>query len=795
MRKLINAESRRLLGMAIISFCLLLYQILLTRIFSVIAWYHFVFFAISATMFGLTLGSLLVFIFPGFYKKENESDHLFSHSFFLGMSITLSLAYLSLFERFFGDPFAGIGLIGLTFLVTSVPFTLGGVCVSLLLTHANENTGKMYAADLFGASFGCIGVLLILKFVDAPSAVVICGSSLSLTALMLFAPSDRLKRWKPLAAVGTLILLAAISFNSSFFNIVTFKTGMDKEIPLFEKWNSFSRIRVSGDPVAKQSPPFGWGLSSKLPPNLESRELQLIIDGVSGTVLTGFDGNLGKLDYLKYDVTNIGHYLRNQADVFIVGTGGGRDILSALAFHQKSVMGAEINPAIVEAVNEKFGDFTGHLDRNPKVTFINDEARSFLASTDKKFDMIMISLVDTYAATSTGAYALTENALYTTEGFVTFLSRLKDRGVLSVSRWYVDENPFEIYRLLSITSSALNAIGVSDPGKHMIIVKKQKFAGDTGKYASVGTLLVSNQKFSDQDLHQLKEVSARLGFEIILDSEYSKNSAFAALSSPQVSDKPVNPVLSSFPASTDDRPFFFQFDQFGQFVRNGFNRGPLGLLFSFLVVSFFFALLLILLPIFQKKNPGAGKNPPRSLPFYFVFIGLGFLLIELSQMQRMGIFLGHPVYALSVTLFSLLLFSSLGSLSVDKLNISANAKKEGYTFTLLLITLVLFGFLTPLITHLHYSFLGTRIISAVFLLGPLGYFMGTMLPLGMKKASLYNENFKPWFWGLNGASSVIASVIATVISITLGISYAYWLGCLCYGAAVMAFFTVKHPSS
>src|SRR5437867_5771744 len=143
-----------------------------------------------------------------------------------------------------------------------------------------------------------------------------------------------------------------------------------------------------------------------------------------------------QIDFLKYDVTNFAHWILNDANVLVIGAGGGRDVLSALAFNQKHVVGVEINGAIINAVNRVFGDFTGHLDRDPRVQFVNDEARSFIARSPEKFDLIQISLIDTWAATAAGAFVLSENSLYTREAWQTFMQHLSDRGVLSVSRWY-----------------------------------------------------------------------------------------------------------------------------------------------------------------------------------------------------------------------------------------------------------------------------------------------------------------------------------------------------------------------
>ena len=218
----------------------------------------------------------------------------------------------------------------------------------------------------------------------------------------------------------------------------------------YEKWNAFSRVVVDGD--GKPAVPFGWGMSSTLPAGQEIPQYSIIIDSTAGTVLTHYTGDPKETRFLRYDVTNLPHYLRPNADVLVVGVGGGRDILSALQFDQKSVTGVEINKTMLDITNKEFGDFTGHLERRPagaRSSTTRPAATS--PRDDKRYDILQISLIDTFAATSAGAFALSENSLYTTEAWKLFLDRLNPDGVLSVSRWYTigDGQPIEVYRTLA----------------------------------------------------------------------------------------------------------------------------------------------------------------------------------------------------------------------------------------------------------------------------------------------------------------------------------------------------------
>ena len=180
--------------------------------------------------------------------------------------------------------------------------------------------------------------------------------------------------------------------------------------------------------------PFGWGFARV--PDTKIDQNFLDIDADAATVITRFNGDLSKLSYLKNDVINAAYLVQPPADVAVVGVGGGRDILSALLFGAKHIHGIEINPAIFEVLTDKFAEFSGHLDRQPGVPLVNAEARSYINHSSDRYDLVQISLIDTWAATAAGGLTLTENRLYTVEAWDDFYRALKPGGMLSVSRWY-----------------------------------------------------------------------------------------------------------------------------------------------------------------------------------------------------------------------------------------------------------------------------------------------------------------------------------------------------------------------
>ena len=377
----------------------------------------------------------------------------------------------------------------------------------------------------------------VIGYSDGPTAVLWVAVLASIGALMfaLDASSRALRR----VAVATTVMLGVAAAGHTVlvwrgfpvFRIIYIKGSFEAR-PLYEKWNSYSRVRVNGSQTRLEAPQ-GWGLSPALPESSRVRQMQMDIDVGAGTVITGFSGDLQAIQHLKYDVTNIGYYLRPEPRVLVIGAGGGRDILSALVFGAKSVTAVEINKDIIRTVNGRFGDFTGHLDRDPRVRFVNDEARSYVARSRERFDTIQISLIDTWAATAAGAFVLSENSLYTVEAWSTFLRHLTDDGLLSVSRWYFRDRPAEMYRTTTLAVEALRALGVDEPRRHIVVVRNMQLANRPADTPDgVGTILVSRRPFTDAELDALDRESSRLQFDVPFSPRAARDETYVRLTTP-----------------------------------------------------------------------------------------------------------------------------------------------------------------------------------------------------------------------------------------------------------------------
>jgi spermidine synthase len=794
-----RASRLTVVGLFFVTLATMMLEILLTRIFSVTMWYHFAFVAISLAMFGMTVGALKVYRHPELYNETSTKQQMARSAFWFAVSVIVSvLAHILV--PFRSEPTLALIWIAVTYFVLAVPFYFSGVCVCAALTKFPRSVSGLYAADLFGAATGCIVLIYVLRGTDAPTAVVLVGL-LGCVGTVLFSVDAGEHQFRKAAfilgavfAIFVVVNTVLVQHQASLLRI-TWAKGEHEPPALYEKWNSFSRVTVRGD-ANTPSKVITEGISVTYPPEKFFRQLHLKIDSDAETTLTALDGvngvSIDSLDYLKYDVKNLVHHIRSDAKVLIVGAGGGRDVLSALLFKQRSVRAVEINQNIINTVNGRFGDFTGHLDRNPKVTFVNDEARSYLARTPERFDVLEASFIDTWAATAAGALTLTENSLYTVECWNMFLQRLTPDGVLSFSRWYLPGLPAEAYRLTSLAAASLRASGVEDPRSHILLVKNSRRSAE-GEPIGAVTILIGKKPFSAAEIDRIEEISRQMQFDVVLSPRFALDPVFAALATGQDPGGMVESLPVNLSAPTDDSPFFFYMMKFRNLLRlqqlaedpsaaiYATSGAVVGVLLLFITVP---TLICIWLPLRSMEKTVVRSVLPHLL--FFAAIGLGFMLIEISQMQRLIVFLGHPTYALSVVLFSLLLSSGFGSYTTR--NITYAGRDALVRLLLLLVAMLVFGVLTPRATTAFSSSTNAmRIMVATGILFPLGFFMGMAFPLGLKLAARQVDALTPAFWGVNGATSICGSVLAAAISMNAGIASTFWIGFLCYGFAFGAF--------
>jgi SAM-dependent methyltransferase len=762
--------GRHYFAIFILASVTLSYQILITRFFSVMLYYHFAFAAISLAMLGLTRGAMQVYKNPARYAPERVGPEFANHAAWFAITgVGAMICFLCapvLMPTAYVVPVLIVAAIAFV-----LPLTESGICITLLLTRLPYGGGWLYACDLAGAALGCLGIIFVLLVIDPVSATLGIGALAAGAGWMVVRGSGDVRSLRLSGAVA--LSLGAVAIGHAGLDIsgnshlgVFWAKGTQQTGTLFERWNTYSRVRVT---AMGQSVPFGWGFSREPETRIEQNYLD--IDADAGTVITRHDGDVSKLGYLKNDVINSAYLVQKPGEVAVVGVGGGRDILSALYFGAGKIHGIEINPAIFEVLTDKFADFSGHLDRHPGVSLVNAEARSYINHSTDRYDLVQISLIDTWAATAAGGLTLTENRLYTVEAWGDFYRALKPGGLLSVSRWYdPDTHRGEFYRLVAIAADALQKKGVaaSTLKDHVIALNVD----------NIVTVITRPDAFTAAEWQGARSRLLAQGFKILLGPDVAFDDVTSKLMSGSADAAYFASLPENVAPSTDDNPFFFYTARFGEFVAKPFsqhthNNTAITMTLALIVVASAACLFYVVWPFIRLAGhtPLSTLTPPVA---YFCAIGIGFMLIEISQMQRLMVFLGHPVYGLSVVLFTILLFGGIGSTTVGA-RFPRPAAITG-RIAALLATLLVAGLLTPELTSWARSeTTGMRIVLSVLLLAPPAFCMGMMFPLGLNIWRRHTE-LHPFFWSANGITSMLASVMGMALSIEFGIARTYALG-------------------
>lgn len=787
----LTATRQSYAAIFLVSLVTLMFEILLTRVFSVVMWYHFAFMVISVAMFGVTAGPVLVYVLPNVFKPERTPQLLWLSCFSFSVLIPASAVVFAVLARHFAAEMNGLLLAYLTFML---PFVASGICVCLFLTRFAAQVGQLYAFDLFGAAFGCLAIVGLLWWLGPAGSIFALSGLAGLAAFCLsFAGAEGKTGkasiiWLAFLAVAAIWQCLGANFGLPVLNFNVWKNTV-KEKVLFEKWNHFSCIRV----LEHDNSPFAWGMSNAMLPVPGVEQMWLVIDILAATPVTRFAGNLDSVAYLKGDVTNFVHYLRPHADVAAIGVGGGRDILSALVFKQKSVTGIELNDITLDLLKNRYADFTGHLDRYPNVTLVLDEGRSYINRSGRKFDIIEASLIDTWAATAAGAFILSENSLYTTDGWQIFWKHLSDRGVISFSRWYGRrQRPDEFYRLLALAVETLTRAGVSQPQTHIIALASKPRAG-AGDEFGIATLLVCKQQFSPADVELARQTARRLDFEILIAPDLVPgDQALAQLVNPATNQQFMANHPANIAPPTDDSPFFFNFSRFDRnWLQQSQIWGPLPsavrVFGSLLTLVTALTVCVICLPLAWSEHKGK-VSAPTTLVGYFTCLGLGFMFLEIAMIERLTLYLGHPIFGLTVVLFSFLVGAGAGSY------LSSRSIMPKFDHALVLFAVLGLGYaaLFSGFAYLDWLPLAARLALSLAVLLPIGIVLGMLLPLGLRMADANRcQEAKPWLWAVNGAASIWSSVAAMALAMALGIRSCYIAGIVCYVLAMSCVFQLK----
>jgi hypothetical protein len=781
--------------------------------------------AISIAFFGLGIGALIIHLTKDKIKRENLPYEILRSSIAFAISLPIFLFLIG-----HAIP-PSTSFIYLFFLTSSIPFFLGGMSMALIYLAMPREVTKLYFVDLSGAAAATLILDPLLQVFGAESlllliSILVIGSSI-IARLVLnhhigknsgadYIPGDIIE--KKLIVYGIILLsVSTILLITNFsFNILSISAGENKglhsylEDPsknkhLSAQWNSFSRIDVIGHN--------NTGAVTR------SRTLgSILIDADALTPILRWNGSIADIqwlktfmDYLPYEISKANN------STLVIGSGGGEDVLVALAGGSKNVTAVELNPLIVSAARQFGGSAAGNLYDRKDVHLFIDDGRRFISSTNSKYDKIVIKLVDSWAAQLAGGYALSENYLYTVEAFKQYLRHLNgDNGMLVMVRWNI-----ELPRLMPLVVESLlqeeagGKKNIQDISRQILVVEDRPgltFGSNNQRTEYPVLVIVKNSPFTSSELNLVKQRIARNNDKVIIMPDGYVQPPYDRLlsidnsgrevkqqrqqSSSQVSYDPMKTTIFGLKPPTDDSPFYFAKEQIPNQMKI--------LLETVIVVS----IVLFLLLVYYCRIRGIQLTTATSRKFHLlfvVFIGFGFIFLEITFIQKFLLLLGTPIMALTVILFSILLSSGIGAYLSGKLFNKNPYKAIVVSIPLLAaVVLIYYNLLSSVINSGIILELYQRIALTFVLLAPVGLLMGFQFPsitrmassttFTMQLSQRHNDDDEDattadditLLWGVNVIASVVGTVLTAISSMVIGFSANLLVGLGLYLGALMS---------
>ncbi len=808
-----NAQAIPRFAIALVSAGALAYEILLMRLFSITQWHHFAYMIISLALLGYgASGTFLSLLrkplLARFRGVFSASLFLFGLSALVSALVAQRLAFNP--EEVLWDPRQVSKLVAL-YLILALPFFFAATGLGLALSRYRGQIARIYRADLLGAGIGSLGIVLLL-FVLFPGRALQAISALGLGAAALgwWELSGHADPGRRRPMVGCLLALAPIL-------PLLLPGGWTR--PVLSPYKGLSQaLQVSGAQIiAERSSPLGFlsvlqnpqvplrhapGLSimaASIPPD----QIGIFTDGDAMTVVTRDSGDPAALAYLDQLTSALPYHLKTPRRVLVLGAGGGADVLQAQRHGVRRIDAVELNPQIAALVGRDFGAFSGHLYDRPEVRLEIAEARGFVEGTERRYDLVQLSMLDAFAASAAGLYALSESYLYTVEALEAYLARLAPGGYLALTRW-IKLPPRDTLKLFATAVAALERRAVASPEKRLALIRGWQ----------TSTLLVKNGDFSDAEIASLRAFCSARAFDVawypgmpaaeanrrnVLQEPIFHRGAVALLG-PQRAAFLSDYKFTLRPA-TDDRPYFFNFFKWQALPEILRLRGQGGLplleagylvLVATLLQALLVSLILVLAPIGlrHRREPAlaAGFSRPRVL-VYFLATGLAFLFMEIAYIQKFILFLSHPLYATAAVLSAFLIFAGLGSGFSERLAKGGRAR-AAVAWSVAAIAVLGTAYLLvlgPVFKPLMVLPGALRVAIAVVLIAPLAFAMGMPFPLALGRLGESAPALIPWAWAVNGCASVLSAVLATLLAIHLGFTGVVMLAIGFYGIAWASF--------
>ncbi len=766
------------LALSLTTLATLVLELALTRIFSVVFYYHFAFLAISIALFGLGAGGVFSYVVA---VRTLDLYRSLGRLLLCG-SVSVVAALWFLLSRSGDLSYTALAAV---YLAAAVPFFIAGTVVSLAIAEAIERVERAYFFDLAGAAAGCLALIFLLNLLGGPNTLIAASVLYAAAAAIWFNQAGGRKS-RAAAVLLSLILTGLIVVNTKT-HLLDIHSAKGHDLPpeRFSAWNSFSRIGVTRDDVSWESGT-AWAI---------------IIDADAGTGISPFDWDRGLSQQDRARLLNQGpgfpYALRPGAKTLIIGAGGGYDVARALASGSRDITAVEINPIIANTVMRGVMASENHgIYSRPEVRLVVEDGRSFVRGSKEKYQVLQATLVDTWASTAAGAFALSENNLYTSDAFFDYLSHLTDDGVLAFTRWGFDP-PRESLRLVTLAMDALARLGETDPARHILAVRED--SARLHGYGALDTVLISRKPFSPRDVDRARELVKEARLEPVYLPDDPPNNPFGQLLAARDSRSFLRSYRYDVSPVGDDRPFFFYTVQprdLWDFMRHAsvesedykVNRA-VPLLFGLMAVSSCATALVLLLPRLLLGARLPKQKGIMTFLWYFLCLGAGYILIQVALIQKFVLLLGHPTYALTVIVFSMLVASGAGSYCSRRVVAGDDVRLTRVLAAIAaLVGLLAFG-ASHLVEVAAAWPMPCKIVVTMLSIAPAAFLMGMPFPVGLRRLEERHPPSIRWAWSLNAAASVLGSAGAIFLAIYLGLRATLLIGgalYLCALAVIMA---------
>ncbi len=757
-----------------ITFSTIIVEILYTRVFSMIYFSSFAFLMISLALFGYGLSGVFISM-SKMSKKENSIQKL--EYFILSYALLLPVIYkITLIARIdflnlFSPPTNFIILL-LNFLVLLIPFFIAGVSLVLIFSLYSEQIGKLYFIDLIGAALGGIAIIPLITSLG-PSKIILLIFLIMTVLWYLISGLGRAKKLTVFIVVSVLFL-GMFKFSDSIFPVVPkikkreYLNDVQKNRIEYSKWSPINKIDIA--PVSKFKKNV-W-LNGGTQQSWLIRHNRLI------------EKNKKPIVWFHQSIP---FQLTKKDSAFIIGSAGGYEILCALTHKFKAIYAVEMDPAICHIIAKTgYADYIGNIFNRKGVYLINDEGRSVLKRMkDHQFDVIQMVNSHPTDTLLSGGLSVAETYIYTVESFKDYWSHLNPEGFLSIVHVFGE-------RLFSTAYQALRELQVNDPGKKFFVIQAKN--GFNYFFMKKGDINPRDRELLTTFFEKLR---LQFPVEIIYAPHLKKTNTYYQIASANYrelyrkSSVNINPVR-------DNSPYFNQPNKIGQFsfeniyiaglarlmINNAMTRSN-SVYLSIFFISILFSFLLIYLPLKIKNKAKKINFYPI---FYFFFIGMAFIIVEIILIKIFQLYLGNPAYSISVIIFSLLISSGIGSLLSGKINqvFKRNTILFVTVFLVALISLYALFLFKIIYSLIHFGLIIRLFISLVLISIP-GIPMGIYFPIGLKRLGKENKTMIGWAWGANAFATVLGSIITVIVAINWNFTIVLLLAAACYLIAGILF--------